>query len=298
MISHAAERNCAYARVILLHGDEILWRQFEIEDIEVFGNARRIGRLWQRHNTDLYQITQADLRSGATIFLGQLLCMIIVQEWRPVTCRLWTRQRAVGANDQIVLLGMGTQLLLLESRMTLDLVDDGLDATIGENAFRLAGIEIGQSDAAYKSLIHKFLHFPPRNQIIDIGQLQSAVHIAVVVELLANGQMHQIQINVLQAQVVETQFKGALHNLGIVVNATQFGGHKDILTLDDALLDLLAYRLAHLLLVLIDECSVYVSIAHVDGSTCGLICFRLERLPGAQAQHGHFLAIIQFHCRR
>jgi len=293
MSGHPREGHRSLPSVILFHAGDILRTQLEVEDLKVLLDAVLVRGLGQRHHSQLDQVPQADLGRGPSILLGQLLGVLVKEERRPLAGRLGACQGAVGADDQAMTLCVLPELVLLESGVALHLVHHRADAAVGQHALRLSGIEVGQTDAARQAQVHQFLHFAPGVQVVHIRQLQSSMHVAVVVELLAHRHVHQVEVNVLQTQVVQAKAAGALHQTRIVVDPAQLGGHEDLLASHNTLGDLLGDRLPHLSLVLVDEGGVQVPVAHVEGVARGVVGVRLEGSPGAQTQDRHLAPIIQ-----
>lgn len=177
--------------------------------------------------------------------------------------------------------------------MALHLVNYRADTAVRQYPLRLGGVEVGEADASHQTQVHQLLHLPPGIQVVHVCQLEGAMDIAVVVELLSDWHVHQVEIDVVQIQVAEAETAGALYQRGVVVNASQLGGHKDVTARYNPLLDFLGDGLADLCLVLVDEGGVDVPVAYVEGMARGLEGVRLERLPGAQSEDRHLAAVAQ-----
>lgn len=91
--------------------------------------------------------------------------------------------------------------------------------------------------------------------------------------------VHQIQIEVVQPQILQTQLQVLLDPVG--VRAPQLGRHEEVLPRHDAGVNGLADSLADSLLVLVAEGRVDVAVAHFDGVKDCILDFFGGRLPGS-----------------
>lgn len=90
--------------------------------------------------------------------------------------------------------------------------------------------------------------------------------------------MHQIQVNVAETEVGNAAPASRLHLVRLVVGVPQLRDHKQVLALHGALVDLLLQRVAHLLLVFVQEGGVKVTVASVDGIFGCRASFLVQRL--------------------
>lgn len=89
--------------------------------------------------------------------------------------------------------------------------------------------------------------------------------------------MHEIEVDVVQSQVLETQIKCFLHTR--VVAAPQFRGDKNIFSLDFARCKCLLQPISNFLLILIAKGSINVPVADRDGMANSSLDLARTRLP-------------------
>ena len=82
--------------------------------------------------------------------------------------------------------------------------------------------------------------------------------------------MDQVQVEVLEAQVLQGNPQRRLDGLRAVVGVPQFAGDVQVFTFDDALGDLVGYGFTDFLLVAVHVGTVEVAVPHVDGILHGL----------------------------
>lgn len=90
--------------------------------------------------------------------------------------------------------------------------------------------------------------------------------------------MHQVQINVVQAQVLQTLIQSLFH--AAVVSAPQLGGNKKVLPLHLSRGQGFLNSLSDLLFVLVAESAIDVSVSYRDGVADSLLNLTGGRLPG------------------
>lgn len=90
--------------------------------------------------------------------------------------------------------------------------------------------------------------------------------------------MHQVQIDVIQAQVLQTLFQSLFHPA--VVSAPQLGSNEKVLPLHLSRGEGIADALSDLLFVLVAESAIDVSVAYRDGVTDSLLNLTGLGLPG------------------
>lgn len=249
----------------------VLGTQLKIENIEILLNSRLCYRLGDRHCTALHQVTQNDLAGALVVLLPDLRDGPVVQEAvdlaeTPVT--LGGAEGAVGHDAHPELLAQFEQGLLGEVRVALHLVHHRLDLAVVHESPELRRVEVGHADGADQALAHQLLHGAPRVQDVHGAEQHLAVGALggeVVTVLESRGPVHQVQVDVVQAQVRQRLAAGPLHRVRVVRVVPELGADVDVLALDDALRDLGPHRGAHLLLVLVEQRAVDVPVADVEG---------------------------------
>jgi hypothetical protein len=93
--------------------------------------------------------------------------------------------------------------------------------------------------------------------------------------------MHQVQIDIVQSQRLETGIKAFLDAVG--VDVPQLGGDKEVLALDEAGVDGGLDALADILLVLVGQRSVNMAVPDLDGMIDGLLGLLGRGLPCSYA---------------
>src|SRR5690554_667379 len=74
-----------------------------------------------------------------------------------------------------------------------------------------------------------------------------------------HGPMHEIQIQVVEAQVSQTGFKSSLHVMSKNITPPQFRGHEQLITRDATIADCFA----HGMFVLIQCCGIYMAVTNI-----------------------------------
>ncbi|KAK3912715.1 Protein GrpE [Frankliniella fusca] len=189
-----------------------------------------------------HQGAQDDLPGGLAVAPADLRDGGVVQEpvhlaQAPVALR--GAERAVGDDAHAQLLAEREQRRLRQVRVALDLVHHRPDAAVVHQAPQLALVEVGHADGAGQALAHELLHGAPRVQDVHVAEEHLAVGpegLEVVAVPEGHRPVHQVQVDVVQAQVRQRLSAGALHGVRVMRVVPQLEAAKKTFTKFDSYL--------------------------------------------------------------
>lgn len=166
----------------------------------------------------------------------------------------------------------------------LDLVDrgDNLGRGVVQQNLQVLDAEVGDTNVADLAGGRQLLHLLPGLDEVPVRQV-----LGLVVGVGRAGPVHQVQVDVVDAQVLEGGVDAVLD--AVVPGVVQLGGNPDLLAGDAGVLD----ALANLGLVAVGEGGVDVPVALEQGVLDGLTDFVGLGLPGAQADGGDLVARVE-----
>lgn len=163
----------------------------------------------------------------------------------------------VGGDGDAALLGELDERLLGEVWVVLDLEGSWVDLGVAEEVKDKGAVVVGDTDALCKAVVDQLLHRLP-------GVLQWCVALGDLVVLVGpawwvadrrvdildgDGEVNDVQVEVVKTPVLELLLADGLDALWIVERVPELGDEEEVLTLDDAFLDGAGNTLAGLLLV-------------------------------------------------
>lgn len=168
-------------------------------------------------------------------------------------------ERAVGSDGDALTLGKLEELLLGEVGVVLDLEGGRADLGVAEEVVDQLGLEVGDTNAAGEAGIDEALHGGPG--LLD-GGLAGANLIALVVPagrvadggvdiLKGDGEVNEVEVEVVDAPVGELLLDDGLDALTVVEGVPELGDDEEVLTLHNTLRDGTGNTLAALNLVAI-----------------------------------------------
>lgn len=154
-------------------------------------------------------------------------------------------ERRVRGDSDALLLGILDQTRLGKVGVVLNLEGSGTDTRIPEEVHEQLGAEVANTDAASELLIHQRLHRRPG--LLDGGVAEfdlAALRVpsrgvadSRVDVLQRNGEVHDVQVEVIDAPVSQLLAADGLDTVALVETIPQLGNNEEFLALDDALLD-------------------------------------------------------------
>lgn len=226
--------------------------QVKVGDLQVLRQAGGVVALGDNGNVTLSSPAQQDLSRGAVVLGGnggdggvleQLGSILGVLE-----LELDEAERAegrVGGDGDALLRSVVDQRLLGEVGVMLDLESGRADAGVTEQVHQQLGAEVADTDAAGQLLVDQRLHGVPG--LLDGGLAELDLALGVLpagrvahtrVDVLeSDGEVHNVQIEVVDAQVGQLLAGDGLDLVAVVEAVPQLGDKEEVLARDDALLD-------------------------------------------------------------
>ena len=172
--------------------------------------------------------------------------------------RLWAKRRVCGNSDTLILRQLDKSGLR-EIWVMLDLEGGRLDLGIPKEIHDQLSVEVADANALGKTILGQALHRGPR--LLD-GGVPGHDFLAVIGEagrvpygrvdvFQRDGEVHDVQVKVVDAPVAELFLADGLDTLAIVERIPQLGHDEEVLALDDAFLNGASYTLAGLDLIAI-----------------------------------------------
>lgn len=164
----------------------------------------------------------------------------------------------VGGHGDALSLGKVEEVLLDEVGVVLDLKSGGADLGVAEEVVQELGLEVGDANALGETLLDERLHGRPGLLDGGLGGANLALAIKVpagrvadrgVDVLEGDGEVDQVEIEVLETPVGKLLADNGLDAVAVVEGVPELGDDEELLALDDALLDGAGYTLAALNLV-------------------------------------------------
>lgn len=261
------------AQVLVQSADglELALVQVKVGDLEVLSQTGRVVALGDDSDVTLSGPAQEDL-SGRTVVLGgnagdggvleQLGGVLGVLHLQLDEAE--RTEGGVGSDGDALLLGVVDQGLLGEVRVVLDLESGGADASVAEEVHQQLRAEVAHTDAAGELLLDEGLHGGPGLLNGGVGQLDLVLGVGPAGRvadlgshiLEGDGEVDNVQVEVVNAQVLELLAGNGLDLLLVVEAVPQLGDEEKVLTLDETVLDGASDTLADLNLVAV----VYMNV--------------------------------------
>lgn len=238
--------------------------QVKVGDLQVLRQAGGVVALGDNGNVTLSSPAQQDLSRGAVVLGGNGGDGSVLEQLGGILgvleLELDEAERAegrVGGDGDALLLGVVDQRLLGEVGVVLDLEGGRADAGVAEQVHQQLGAEVADADAASQLLVDQRLHGGPG--LLDGGLAELDLALGVLpagrvahtgVDVLeSDGEVHNVQVEVVDAQVGQLLAGDGLDPVAVVEAVPQLGDEEEVLARDDALLDGASDTLADLDLV-------------------------------------------------
>ena len=108
-----------------------------------------------------------------------------------------------------------------------------------------------------------------------------------------HGPVDEVQVERVELKVAERLLQGGPDVLRSVCVVPELGGNPHIVAVGDARLERVGEGVPHLGLVLVNGRAVDMAIADLQGRFDGLVGLVRGRLPRAEAEHGHVVAVVE-----
>ena len=247
------------------NGRNLLLSEIEGGAVEVESHDRGAGRLGNDSEAALRGPAEENLGGLLAVLLGEGSDGGVLHERREADGLLHAEdveagraERRVGRHGDALVLGEPDKVLLDEVGVVLDLESGRGDLGIAEEIIKELSLEVGDTDVLGETLGDEALHGAPRllDRSVGADDLRLAVDVpagrvadAGVNVLESDGEVHNVEVEVVDAPVGELLLGDGLHTLGIVERVPQLGDEEELLTLHEAILDGTGDTLAALNLV-------------------------------------------------
>jgi hypothetical protein len=145
----------------------------------------------------------------------------------------------VGGDVDVLLLGVGDELLAREDGVTLDLVDGRDEAGLFNQSLQVLVCEVGDTNGAnfaLRQLVHGLPCLAVRNRVVNVDLIGVRCHgekirVRVLSRSEVDGPVDEIQIEVLKLKLGKSIIEGFLDLGRIVLGVPQLSSDEDVLTL-------------------------------------------------------------------
>lgn len=292
-----------------IDGVHLLFGQGEAEQIKILFNSLLVIRLWNDCDLSLKGPLEQNLSwrfadSGSNILdngivIGSLFLFSITEA--DVS---WGAQAAVTGDSDSVREAVFDKSWLSIQWMELDLEDRWFDLGVGEDISDQRGTHVTDADGLNETLVVELLHGSPRlvnwHWIFKHGTVAlwmiGPLWWVMVLEwnvLERNWEMNQVEVDVVEAEVLEGPLASWLDVLLSMLGVPELGGDEEILTLDDTLIDGSLDALTGFLFVAIYGSLINESVAQLDGIVNAIGAFVVIDLPASEANCWHFCTGVQ-----
>jgi len=273
----------------------------KVDRLQVGVNPGSCDRLGQSDDPSLDQPRDKNGSTVDRVLVGNSLDGLVLSQVGTVG----SAQRRVGAGKDVVFLQVCNELGLRALDGEFDLVGNGLDPdTAVQELVGSVNVEVGDTNGLGQALVNELLHLLPRRGDI-VGELNVELVLAVLafdsvvkgwdntlggVNLEVDVPVHEVQVEVLQAEVLQGVLDGELDVFGVVVQLKELGSDENLLSGDTGLLD----TLTDFGLVPVSPGAVDVPVAVLEGVLNGLCDLTLGRLPSTETDRRDLLPAGEF----
>lgn len=254
------------AQVLVQRADRVNLTSFQVKvgDLQVLSQASGVIALGDNSNVTLSSPAQQDLGGSAVVLGSKRSDDSVVEQTGGILglldLQLDEAERTEGgvcSDGETLLLGVVDESLLGEVRVVLDLEGGRADASIAEEIHQQLGAEVAHTDAAGQLLVDQRLHGGPGlldgglavlNLALGVGPAGRVADTGVDV-LQSNGEVDDVQVEVVNAQVSQLLAGNGLDLVAVVEAVPQLGDEEEILARDQTVLDGAGDTLADLDLV-------------------------------------------------
>jgi len=247
-------------------GLDVLLGEVEVNRVEVDSHDLGASGLGDNSQAALGGPAEQDLRGSLAVLVGNGLDCGILEKGLELLGVLHVElaeaggaERAVGSDGNALLLGKVKEKLLNEVGVVLDLEGSGADLGVAEEVVEELGLEVGDTDALGQTLLDEALHSGPG--LLDGGLAGADLGASIIVVpargvadrgvdiLEGDGEVDQVEVEVVDAPVSKLLANNGLNTLAVVEGVPELGDDEEVLALDDALRDGTGNALAALNLV-------------------------------------------------
>src|ERR1700761_2358203 len=197
-------------------------------DVEILPRAGRTLGRGQKRRAALHCPSQQHLRWRSSKSCGDCRNDWIFDQPGPHA----VTQRGEGQEHNVLLLAEFQKLGFRQIRMRFDLDHGWLDSRCFVDGHQLIQTDVRQSDGAASATVHQALHRLPRVEQSHAAVVDDiAVFIAwilLVPGLKRKGSVDEIEIQIGDAESVETRLESGLDALGPMIGVPQLCGDKDV----------------------------------------------------------------------
>lgn len=217
----------------------VLLGEVEFDGSQVGGDQRRTRALGNNGEAALGGPTEQDLGRVPAILGGDALDGVVLDEGRQLDGVLHVEleeagraEGAVGGDGDALLLGQVQQLLLDEVRVVLDLQGGRADLGVPQQVIDELGLEVGDTNALGEATAYQPLHGSP--SLLDGGLAGTDLGGTVIVPtrrvadrrvdvFKSDGEVDQVEVEIVDAPVGQLLLDDGLHALAIVEGVPELG---------------------------------------------------------------------------
>jgi len=205
----------------------------------------------------------------------------------------------------VVLLAEVDETLLGEVRVVFDLESSGSDLGVAEEVKNKGTVVVGNTNALGETLVNQLLHglvclgegsLGEGDLVVLVGPAGRVADAGVDV-LQGDGEVNDVQIKVVNAQVSELLLGNRLDLVGVVERVPELGNKEEFFTLDEAVLDSTGNTLANLLLIAVVTGTVKESVSDLDGVVDSVGASVVVDFPKTETNERHLVAAVELDSR-
>ena len=212
------------------NGLHLFLLEAKAEQVNVLLHPLRLGGLWNDGSASLDAPSEHNLSGSLTVLCGDFLDFLILEAAvllsRHTQLDVGSRSKVAEAGDcDVVGVAESNEPLLSVVRVQLDLQDGWLDFGVAQDVSQQGDADVAHANGLDQTFLLEFLHSLPsfrvRDWILDhlhvlwVGEVDPLWRVAVLDwhELQRDGEVDQVQVEVLKAQVLQRLLTSHLHML-------------------------------------------------------------------------------------
>jgi len=274
--------------------------QLEVENVDVLGETLWLRALWDCDAFALHSPAKADLSLGFIVFFGSVNdgftkeARVLSSGHFHLNVAQATEVRETNNVEISILLSISEELLLSIEGVQLDLQHGRLNLSVLQDIVDLAGVDVAAADVSRHLVVNERLHCVPgvlvASLIVENHRVVIGVHPLRRIlalnshELLGNGEVNQVQIEVLKLQICEGLLAGHFNLISSVEGVPQLADDEKIFSINETFSDGAFDTFTDFLLITVVTGTVEESVTSLNCVVDSISAHVLANLPKAKAE--------------